>query len=86
VAWRSHTRRGVIVKQGVAEVASSAQHGARATVTTRPALVNGLPGVVAWGKNGRLLGVMACTVTDGRIVEIETVSDPDRLASMGLHD
>jgi RNA polymerase sigma-70 factor (ECF subfamily) len=30
------------------------------------------------------MGVMACTVVDGRIVEVLSVSDPDRLASMGL--
>lgn len=39
---------------------------------------------MAWGANGKLLGVMACTVVDGRIVEILSVSDPERLASMGL--
>ncbi|MGY4900896.1 hypothetical protein [Streptomyces sp. 900116325] len=53
-------------------------------MTARPALINGEPGVVAWGANGKLLGVMACTVVDGRIVEILSVSDRERLASMGL--
>ncbi|MFB6704009.1 sigma-70 family RNA polymerase sigma factor [Streptomyces sp. NPDC056333] len=84
VAWRSCTTRGEVVRLGAAEVAGRAQRGARATVTTRPALINGEPGVVAWGANGKLLGVMACTVVDGRIVEILSVSDPRRLASMGL--
>lgn len=84
VAWRSCTTRGVVVRLGAAEVAGRAQRGARATVTTRPALINGEPGVVAWGANDKLLGVMACTVVDGRIVEILSVSDPERLASMGL--
>jgi len=86
VTWRSHTSRGVVVKLGAAEVASRAPVGARAVVTARPALVNGEPGVVAWGVNGKLLGVVACTVVDGRIVEILSVSDPERLASMGLPD
>ncbi|WP_327420797.1 sigma-70 family RNA polymerase sigma factor [Streptomyces sp. NBC_01527] len=84
VAWRSCTTRGVVVRLGAAEVAGRAQRGARATVTARPALINGEPGVVAWGANGKLLGVMACTVVDGRIVEILSVSDRERLASMGL--
>ncbi|MFJ3272136.1 sigma-70 family RNA polymerase sigma factor [Streptomyces sp. NPDC086776] len=84
VAWRSCTTRGVIVRLGAAEVADRAQRGARATVTARPALINGEPGVVAWGANGKLLGVMACTVVDGRIVEILSVSDRERLASIGL--
>ncbi|SCX93902.1 RNA polymerase sigma-70 factor, ECF subfamily [Streptomyces sp. 136MFCol5.1] len=84
VAWRSCTTRGVVVRLGAAEVADRAQRGARATVTARPALINGEPGVVAWGANGKLLGVMACTVVDGRIVEILSVSDRERLASIGL--
>jgi RNA polymerase sigma-70 factor (ECF subfamily) len=84
VTWRSYTARGVVVRLGAAEVAGSAQRGARAAVTARPALVNGESGIVVWGANGKLLGVMACTVVDGRIVEVLSVSDPERLASMGL--
>lgn len=53
-------------------------------MTAQPALVNGESGLVAWGPTGKLLGVMACTVADGRIVEILSVSDPERLASMSL--
>jgi RNA polymerase sigma-70 factor (ECF subfamily) len=84
VTWRSHTARGLVVRQGAAEVAGRAQRGVRAAVTARPVLVNGEPGVVVWGANGRRLGVMACTVADGRIVEILSVSDPQRLESMNL--
>jgi RNA polymerase sigma factor (sigma-70 family) len=82
VVWRSHTRRGLVVRQGAAEVATRAQRGARASVDVRAALVNGLPGVATYGASGKLVGVMACTVVDGRVVAIESVSDPDRLASM----
>jgi RNA polymerase sigma-70 factor (ECF subfamily) len=84
VTWRSYSRRGVIEKQGATEVATRAQLGARAAVTVQPALVNGQAGMVAWGRHGRLLGVMACTVADGRIVEVLSVSDPKRLASVDL--
>lgn len=41
---------------------------------------------MTWGANGKLLGEMACTLVDGRIVEILSVSAPERLASMGLPD
>jgi RNA polymerase sigma-70 factor, ECF subfamily len=44
----------------------------------RPALVNGRPGVVAV-RDGRTLGVMECSVRDGRIVTMDLVLDPDRL-------
>ena len=84
VTWRSYTSHGVVVRLGAAEVAARAQRGARATVTARRALVNGEAGIVAYGPQGRLLGVMACTVVDGRIVEILSVSDRERLASMGV--
>lgn len=84
VTWRSYTARGVVVRLGAAEVAGRAQHGTRTALTARPALVNGESGIVVWGANGRLLGVMACTVVDGRIVEILSVSDPERLASMSV--
>ncbi|MBN6033662.1 sigma-70 family RNA polymerase sigma factor [Amycolatopsis sp. 195334CR] len=84
VTWRSGTTRGMVVKQGAAEVAARAQRGARAAAITVAALINGEPGVVAWGPTGRLLGVVSYTLVDGRIVEIHSVSDPDRLAAMGL--
>ena len=84
VTWRSYTARGVVVRLGAAEVASRAQRGARATVTARPVLVNGEPGVVVWDANGKPVSVMACTVVDGRIVEIMSIQDPERLAAMDL--
>ncbi|MFD6073095.1 sigma-70 family RNA polymerase sigma factor, partial [Amycolatopsis lurida] len=84
VTWRSQSRHGEVVRLGAVEVATRVQRGARAVVTTRPALVNGKPGIVSWSRTGKLLGVMSCTVVDGRIVEIESVSDPRRLAAMGV--
>ena len=84
VTWRSYTARGVVARLGAAEVAGLAQNGARAAATVRPVLVNGVPGIVAWGANGKLVGVIACTVVDGRIVEVLSVLDPERLAAMDL--
>jgi RNA polymerase sigma-70 factor (ECF subfamily) len=84
VTWRSYTARGVLIRLGAAEVADRAQRGARATVTARPVLVNGEPGVVVWDRNGKPVSVMACTVIDDRIVEILSIQDPERLAAMDL--
>ncbi|MFF1922755.1 sigma-70 family RNA polymerase sigma factor [Streptomyces sp. NPDC058221] len=84
VVWRSHSPRGVVVRTGAAEVATRARRGARASVTARAAVVDGASGVVVWSASGKLLGVMACTVADDRIVGILSVSDPERLAAMGL--
>ncbi|MEU4184069.1 sigma-70 family RNA polymerase sigma factor [Micrococcus luteus] len=84
VIWRSHTRRGLVVRQGATVAATTAQRGARAAVTLRSAVVNGQPGVATYGARGNLFGVMACTVVDGRIVAVESISDPKRLASMEI--
>ncbi|MEV5554816.1 sigma-70 family RNA polymerase sigma factor [Nonomuraea wenchangensis] len=84
VTWRTHTDRGVVVRLGATEVAGRMQRAAHVKATARPVLVNGEPGIVAWDANGKPAGVMACTVVDGRIVEILSVTDPERLASMDL--
>jgi RNA polymerase sigma-70 factor (ECF subfamily) len=84
VAWRTHTARGVVLRRGAAEVAATALEAERMPATARRVLVNGEPGIAVWGANGRPLGVMACTVADGRIVEIVSVIDASRLASMDI--
>ena len=84
VTWRAHTSRGMVVRLGATEVAGTAERGARAAVITRAAMVNGEPGIVAWHANGTPVAVMACTVADGRIVEILSVTDKARLAAMTL--
>ena len=84
VVWRSHTPRGLVVRLGATKVATRVQRGARGPLTARPVLVDGRAGVLVRTADGRTVGVMACTVEDGRIVEIESVTDPARLASMNL--
>lgn len=84
VTWRSCGAGGALVRQGAAEVAVRSQRGARGVVTARPVLVNGDCGMLIWGAHDRLLGLVACTVVEGRIVEILSVSDPERLAAIGL--
>jgi RNA polymerase sigma-70 factor (ECF subfamily) len=84
VTWRLHTARGVIVRLGAAQVAGRARGGAGGAITARRVLVNGESGIVAWRPDGTPLAVMACTVVDGRIVEIDSVTDPARLASIDL--
>jgi RNA polymerase sigma factor (sigma-70 family) len=84
VTWRTHTAHGVVVKLGATEVATKARRGGYVKAAVQPVLVNGEPGIVAWAANGRPLGVLACRVVDGRIVEITSVRDPRRLAAMNL--
>jgi RNA polymerase sigma factor (sigma-70 family) len=49
----------------------------------RPALVNGAAGLVV-AAQGRPLSVMAFTVAEGRIVELDILADPERLRRLEL--
>jgi RNA polymerase sigma-70 factor (ECF subfamily) len=49
----------------------------------RPALVNGAAGAVV-APHGRVVSVMAFTVANGRIVQIDALLDPERLEQLDL--
>jgi RNA polymerase sigma-70 factor (ECF subfamily) len=66
------------VTRGPAAVARQALAGALPAAQLRPALVNGAAGVVVT-VGGRPFAVLGFTVTDGRIVEIDAIADPDRV-------
>jgi len=55
----------------------------QADLTLRRVLVNGIPGVVAI-RNGKPFSVGAFTVEDGKIVEIDFLADPERVARLDL--
>jgi RNA polymerase sigma-70 factor (ECF subfamily) len=64
--------------RGAAAVARQARSGASPAAELHPALVNGAAGVVI-SMRGRPYAVMAFTVTEARIVEIDVVADPERV-------
>lgn len=75
--------------------ASLVRHGAEAvaahTVTysklypfIRPAVVNGAAGAVV-APRGQVLSVMAFTVTNGKIAQIDSLVDPERLAQLDFN-
>jgi RNA polymerase sigma-70 factor (ECF subfamily) len=66
------------VVRGAAAVAAQARQGASPVAELHPALVNGAAGVVITMR-GRPYAVMAFTVVEGKIVEIDVVADPDRV-------
>jgi RNA polymerase sigma factor (sigma-70 family) len=78
------TADGEIVVLGATKVAAGAQRFRAAGVSVRHAVVNGLPGFVAWREDGTPLSVMAFTIVDDRIVAINTVTHPAKLASIDL--
>jgi RNA polymerase sigma-70 factor (ECF subfamily) len=71
------------VVQGAENVARRASRFAHLTPFVRPALVNGVAGVVVTPQ-GRPFSVMGFTVTDGRIVAIDALSDPERVRALDL--
>ena len=74
---------GSALVRGAREVAGRALTFKRFAPFARPALVNGTVGLVA-APEGRLYSVMAFTIRDGRITEIDILADPERLARIDL--
>ncbi|GAS99774.1 RNA polymerase sigma factor SigJ-like protein [Mycolicibacterium canariasense] len=84
IRWQRYTARGLTAGTGPAEIVDAARRGHRSRVVARRVLVNGEPGILAWGPSGRPVGVMACTVSNGRMVGIVSIVDPVRLAQLSL--
>jgi RNA polymerase sigma factor (sigma-70 family) len=72
-----------VVVRGAEAVAAQALRFARLSPFVRPAIVNGVAGVVV-APRGRPFSVMAFTVRDGKIVEIDALADPERLSRLDL--
>jgi RNA polymerase sigma factor (sigma-70 family) len=70
--------------RGAEAVASQAQAYARMDLVIRPALINGAVGAVAATRDGRPFSIGAVMVRDGRIVELDFLADPERLAQLDL--
>ncbi len=69
--------------RGAAQVAGQALMFADRARFARRALVNGTAGVVS-APDGHVVAVMAFTIADGRIHEIDILADPDRLRALQL--
>src|SRR6478735_3460319 len=74
---------GSIVVRGAAEVASRAASFRRAGLDQVLVLVNGSVGVLSL-RAGRPVSVFSPVIRDGRIVEINILADPERLARLDL--
>jgi RNA polymerase sigma factor (sigma-70 family) len=69
--------------RGAAAVAGRALGGVRFAQVTLPALINGAVGVLI-AVHGRPVSLMAFTIADAKIVAIELVDDPGRIAEVDL--
>jgi RNA polymerase sigma factor (sigma-70 family) len=69
--------------QGAEAVATQATMWSRVDLTIRPVLINGEAGFLAF-RDGKPFSLGAFTVRGGRIVEIDFLTDPERLARLDL--
>jgi RNA polymerase sigma-70 factor (ECF subfamily) len=69
--------------QGAEAVAGQALMWSRVDLTMRRVLVNGAAGIVSY-LHGRPFSIAAGTVRNGRIVELDFLADPDRIAQLDL--
>jgi RNA polymerase sigma factor (sigma-70 family) len=70
--------------RGAQAVAEGAMTFRRFGETATRVLVNGVTGGVAWAPDGSPFAVLAMTVRGERIVAIDVLADPDRLAQLDL--
>jgi len=69
--------------EGAETVAGQATMWAKAGLTVKRALVNGAAGLVS-ERDGKPFSVGAFTIKDGKIVELDFLVDPERLARLDL--
>ncbi|MGE0815065.1 MAG: sigma-70 family RNA polymerase sigma factor [Vicinamibacterales bacterium] len=70
--------------RGADAVVAQAVAFSRLDLTSQVVLVNGHLGVVSRLPGGRLLSVIGYTVSGGRVVEMDILADPERLARLDL--
>ncbi len=69
--------------RGASTVAKRALMFSQPSALLRPVLVNGAPGVLVIA-NGQPFSLMAFTLTQANIIEINVLADPERLAQLDL--
>jgi hypothetical protein len=72
------------IVRGAQAVAAQAEAFSKLGLSSQVVLVNGNIGVVSRFPDGRVLSVIGFTVAGGRVVEMDILADPDRLARLDL--
>jgi RNA polymerase sigma-70 factor (ECF subfamily) len=72
-----------VLIRGASEVLAQAQRFAPLGRFARPVLINGGPGFLV-ARDGEPLALMALTVHDGKVTEMDILADPARLAALDL--
>ena len=72
------------IVRGARAVAERALIASRLAVGVQAVLVNGVAGIVSWLPDGRPFSVMGFIVRGGKVVEIDVLTDPERLKQLNL--
>jgi len=72
-----------VLIRGATGVIAQSQRFASLGRFARPVLVNGAPGFLV-ARDGQALAVIAMTVADGKVIEMDILADPARLARLDL--
>jgi RNA polymerase sigma factor (sigma-70 family) len=75
---------GLLVLRGAERIAAQAVTFGRYATAAQAVRVNGAAGVVSWSPGGQPMSVMAFTVRGGKIVAMDVVGAPERLAALDL--
>jgi RNA polymerase sigma-70 factor (ECF subfamily) len=59
------------------------RRGAALGAGMRPAEVNGMPGLVTFDPEGRVVNVFSLEIADGRVQTVRSVVNPDKLGHLG---
>jgi RNA polymerase sigma-70 factor (ECF subfamily) len=70
--------------RGAQAVVSQAASFSKLGLSSQVVLVNGSVGVVSRLPDGRVLSVIGFTISDGKVVEMDILADPDRLSRLDL--
>ncbi|MEY7974211.1 sigma-70 family RNA polymerase sigma factor [Saccharomonospora xinjiangensis] len=83
LTWELHGQNRT-VSRGRTDLLRALKHGKNSDVIARRVVVNGQPGILAWSPAGAPVALMACTVNDGRVTRIASLTDRSRLDRIDL--
>ncbi|WP_231446809.1 sigma-70 family RNA polymerase sigma factor [Brevibacterium zhoupengii] len=84
VTWHRCTAHGHAVQLGANDVLAAVRRGDPEKIEARRVGVNGEPGILVSTASGRTIGLMACTVADGKLIEIVSIIAHSHLDHLAL--
>ena len=77
-----HTGKTIV--RGADAVAGGARAFARIAALAQPVLAGDTPAAIAYDDGGEVISVALFTIADGRVLALDIIDDPDRIAALEL--